>query len=516
MATPTRTEAPAIAEVPISTVTEVAAEPAVPAVPELLSAPHLTDVTHPGTAGLALWLAARGADVTGSADPSPGDEELVGQLTAAGVRVRVGSDAGHVGADRSAVVWSGVALGPHPELDRAQQLGLPVVARAHALAEVCAGAGRPTVAVAGSHSTATAAAVLARALDDGETGWILTAPAAGVAAGHSGRRRLVVDLCPDTATHEAAPPGAWQPRLAARSPFRSPSPSVVLITAADASAPHYEDTIAGLDAATSLARSATTVVLPTWENSVKIVAERLRDRPGPQVVTVGLDESADVWVMVPRWMGDCYHLTLRYKGEQHPFVVRLAGRHHALAAGAAIATALVAGENAADIAERLTAFEGVRHSLTDLGTRGFGTVVESRARHPREVAQDVTAARMLTEGSVIAVLEPDGVARATAHAAELGKALGEADLAVLLPVSTPLPVVHADDPLEAIAAAAAGALGGSGAVHRVRTGPCEPSAEQVIRDLGGPDDLVLLIGTGRAALLGPRLLAQPGRPAADN
>ncbi|MGW2539505.1 hypothetical protein ACWC5I_01180, partial [Kitasatospora sp. NPDC001574] len=37
-----------------------------PAAPALLAAAHLVDVGAPGMAGLALWLAETGADVTGS------------------------------------------------------------------------------------------------------------------------------------------------------------------------------------------------------------------------------------------------------------------------------------------------------------------------------------------------------------------------------------------------------------------------------------------------------------------
>ncbi|MEV0536774.1 Mur ligase domain-containing protein [Kitasatospora sp. NPDC050463] len=477
-------------------------------VPDLLSAPHLVDVTQPGMAGLAQWLAKQGADVTGSVAPT--DErhphQTVERLTAAGVRVRLGFQPEHVGEDRTAVVWSGLVIGPHSELDRAQELRLPVLARAHALSAVCAQSGIEAVAVGGSHSTATAAAVLAAALDDGLTGWILNAPARGQAVGHGAPARLVVDLCPDTATHEAAPPDAWKHRPATRYLGARPKPAVALITATSANAPHYVDNIEGLDAAEHLARSATMVVLPTWDNGIKILRERLGNRPGPRVVTVGLGETDEIRILVPRWMGEAYHLTLQYRGERHAFVLPIAGRHHALAACAAIATALVLGEDAGEIAERLGAFLGVERSLTVLGTHSRITVVESRARHPREISEDVAAARWLTEGSVTAVLEPDGFARASAHADELGTALGGADTAVLLPVSTPLTIVDADDPLDDIAAAARKALG-SDHVHRVRSGPCEPGIEQLIASVSEPGDLVLVIGTSAAAHLGPRLLA---------
>ncbi|MFJ7244543.1 Mur ligase domain-containing protein [Kitasatospora sp. NPDC098652] len=482
------------------------------AVPDLLVKAHLVGVTDSGMEGLALWLASRGLDVTASIDRADQDSPAAARLRAAGVEATVGFTADSIRNDRTAVVWSGVVAVPHPELDRAQALGVPVLARAHALAMLCAAAGRPLVAVGGSHDTATATAVLAAALNDGSTGWILNAPAAGTAPGQGGGRRLVVDLCPDTGTHEAAPPGSWTHRQHHQHAYRQPSPALTLITAVAANAPHFEDTIEALDAATRLARSSATVVLPLWDKGAKILHERLCDRPkpGPTVVTVGLDESADVWVLSPRWLGREHLLALRYQSTTHQFVVPLAGRHHALAACAAIATALVAREDPGAIAERLAAFKGVERSLTEAGTQARITVCDSRARHPQEVAADVQAARMLTEGNLIVVLEPDGIARTSAHATELGKALAagrEGDRVVLLPVATPLTVLNIPDPLDAVAEAAQP----TSALVRLRVGPCDPSAEQQIADLAEPGDLVLVIGTGDAAGLGHRLLGYLSR-----
>nr|BEK67474.1 UDP-N-acetylmuramate--L-alanine ligase [Kitasatospora purpeofusca] len=484
---------------------------AAPAVPELLSAPHLVDVAVPGMEGLALWLAERGADVTGSVPAGEHDSPVVAGLRAAGVKVVTGFATRHVHSDRSAVVWPGAVVGAHPELDRARVLQLPMLGRALALAAVAAHPGQKVAAVSGSHSTTTAAATLATALDDGTTGWILNAPAQGGTAGHAGGGRLVVDFCPDTGTHEAQPPTAWQRHPA---PYlkNNLAPAVVLITTCGANAPHYPDHVEGLDAAERLARTATTVVLPTWDNSVSILRERLTDRPGPGLVTVGA-EGADVRVLAPRWLGDAFHLTLQYQGLQHAFVLPITGHHHARAACAAIATALVLGEDPQAVAERLAAFHGVERSLATVGTQRRITVVTSRARHPHEVEQDVTAARMLTEGSVIAVLEPDGFARSSEHAIDLGAALGEADHALLLPVSTPLESVSAPDPLDTIEQHAAVAMAsGDRTVRRVRSGPCEPGAEQQIAALAAPGDLVLLIGQGQATALGPRLLFHLGAP----
>ncbi|MFB7474326.1 Mur ligase domain-containing protein [Kitasatospora sp. NPDC056184] len=486
-----------------------------PAVPDLLAAVHLVDVAVPGMEGLARWLAEAGADVTGSIREADQHSPVVAALEAAGVRVLVGFDAGHVRTDRTAVVWSGVVAGPHPELDRAQVLRLPILGRALALKAICVQAGTGAVAVAGSHSTATAAAALAHVLDNGQTGWVLNAPARDGAAGHAGGgSRIVVDLCPDAGSHEAAPHAAWQHRPAPHFLTAEPRFAAALILATSANAPHFEDNIAGLGAAERLARNASVVVLPTWDTSVANLRERLGDRavPGQRVVTVGTDPASTVWIMAPRWTGEDFRVVLRYQETDHTFVLPVAGRHHALAVCAAIATALVLGEDPQAVAERAASFRGVERSLAPVGSHRGITVLESRARHSREVAQDVEAARMLTEFALIVVLEPDGIARTSAHAAELGAALKGVDHALLLPVSTTLVHHSVPDPLDAVEQAARRMLG-DGKVNRARSGPCEPGPEQQIGELAAEGDLVLVVGTGQAERFGARLLFHLAAPA---
>ncbi|ROR46491.1 Mur ligase domain-containing protein [Kitasatospora cineracea] len=475
--------------------------------PGLLSAVHLVGSCEPGMEGLARWLAGAGADVTGSVPEAEQGAPAVAALAEAGIRVRVGFDAEHLLADRTAVLWSG-ASGPHPELDRAQALRLPILSRDIALRAVCAEAGSGAVAVAGSHSTATAAAALAHLLDDGATGWILNTPARGATAGHAAGQRVVVDLCPDTATHEAAPRGGWQRRPTPYVRLATEQLAAALIMATGANVPHYEDHVAGLDAAERLARRTDILVLPTWDNSTVNLRERLADRPvpGQHVVTVGIAPDSTARIVHLTRTGVGYRTVLRYRQEEHSFLLPVTGEHHARAVCAAVACALALGEHPQTVVARAAGFRGVEGCLATAATQRGVTVAMSRARHPHEVAQDVQAARLLTEGALIAVLEPDGIARAGAHAAELGDALVGADQVLLLPVNTPLAGHAGPDPLEAIEEMARQRRG-DGTVHRTGRSP-----EQQIDGLVGEGDLVLVIGTGAARLLGPRLLARLGHP----
>ncbi|MFJ4676941.1 Mur ligase domain-containing protein [Kitasatospora sp. NPDC088783] len=489
------------------------AEPDPAGLPAALSAVHLVGVTDPGMEGLALHLAARGAQVSGSAHSGEVHGRVADRLRAAGVSVAEGLAESEV-AKLGSMVWSRAVVGPHRELDAAVGQRVPVLARTHALALVCADFdGGGLAAVWGSHSTATASAALAHLLDDGRTGWILNTPAPGVPAGHHGGARLVVDLSPDTATHETVPssPMRLSPGSVARP---TPAPRAMLITAVDPNLPHHEDLPAALAMAEHQARTASTVVVPDivwWNKPLTLLRERLADRPGPEVVTAGYSSRCGVRITeLAKTDGGGYRAELLYGNRRFRSVVPATGLHHAVTAVCAVATALVLGEDPDALAQRLARFGGVEGSMRHLGTPGGVSVVRSRARHVTEVARDLQAARELAgQGSVIAVLEPDGYVRTRAQAQSLGAALGRGHRAVLLPVAGGLPVFHVEDPLEAVAAAAREGLPAE-RVHTVRTGPCEQSAEEIVAGHAKDGDVVLVIGTHRAPAVAERLLALLG------
>ncbi|GLW58749.1 Mur ligase domain-containing protein [Kitasatospora phosalacinea] len=491
--------------------TATGAEPDPADLPTALSAVHLVGVIDPGMEGLAMHLAARGARVSGSARPDQVCGHVADRLRKAGVSVverLVPEQVGGLGS----VVWSRAVVGPHPELDAAVSRRVPVLARTHALALAGAGFGGGTLAaVWGSHSTATAAAALAHLLDDGRTGWILNTPALGTPAGHHGAARLVTDLSPDTGTHETSPtaPVRLSPGAVSRPTL---APAAMLITAVDPNSPHHEDLPAALAMAEHQARTARTLLVPDlswWNKPLVFLRERLADRPGPQVVTVGPSSRCGVRISdLEKTTSGTYWAELRHGNSRFRSVVPATGLHHAVTVVCAAATALVLGEDPDALAQRLARFGGVEGSMQHLGTRGGVSVVRSRARHVTEVARDLQAAGELAgQGSVITVLEPDGYVRTRAQADSLGAALDRGHRAVLLPVAAGMPVLDVEDPLEAVAAAARKGLPAE-RVHTVRTGPCEQSAEEIVTGHAKDGDVVLVVGTHQAPALAERLLTR--------
>jgi UDP-N-acetylmuramate--alanine ligase len=122
------------------------------------------------------------------------------------------------------------------------------------------------------------------------------------------------------------------------------------------------------------------------------------------------------------WQGQKVHLTVP-------------GRHNAVNAAGALTACALAGADPQRAAEALAGFRGARRRLELIGETAIGgSVYDDYAHHPTEVAAVLAAARTLTSGRVVAVFQPHLYSRTRALAREFGRALGAADLVVVLPV----------------------------------------------------------------------------------
>ena len=89
----------------------------------------------------------------------------------------------------------------------------------------------------------------------------------------------------------------------------------------------------------------------------------------------------------------------------------MAGQHNMLNALAAVAVARELGLDEAAIRKGLAAFEGVRRRFTTTGVAHGVRVIDDYGHHPVEIASVLTAARAVTEGKVIAVVQPHRYSR---------------------------------------------------------------------------------------------------------
>src|SRR5262245_42038506 len=118
---------------------------------------HFVGIAGAGMSALAELFIRRGVKVTGC-DSNPSGAADLEKL---GVRVTT-HDPAHVDTARALVVTSAMPKN-HPELERARQLGIPVIRRAEALGEVTVG--RELVGIAGTHGKTTTTVMTTSALE---------------------------------------------------------------------------------------------------------------------------------------------------------------------------------------------------------------------------------------------------------------------------------------------------------------------------------------------------------------
>jgi UDP-N-acetylmuramate--alanine ligase len=143
---------------------------------------------------------------------------------------------------------------------------------------------------------------------------------------------------------------------------------------------------------------------------VRALAEKVRDR---RVISYGFDPEADVRAVNarPSREGATFDVVARRKGEGpgvtlHDLFLPVAGRHNLQNAVAAIAVARELGVTDAGIRTGLKKFAGVKRRFTTTGYWNEVRIVDDYGHHPVEIAAVLSAAREMTEGRVIAVVQP--------------------------------------------------------------------------------------------------------------
>jgi UDP-N-acetylmuramate--alanine ligase len=463
-----------------------AAEPVPPA---RLGRVHFIGIGGAGMSGIARIMLARGICVSGS-DARP--SALLDELAVLGARLYVGHAAGHLGdlGPADTLVVSSAIRPDNPELAEAGRRGLRVLHRAAALASVMAG--RRVIAVAGTHGKTTTTSMVTTVLrecgaDPGYViGGILTET--GLGAEDGGGQDFVAEADESDGS------------------FLLLSPDVAVITNVEAD--HLDNYASLSDIADAFTR---------FGGNVSGMVLTCADDPGAAAVAGRLDQGR------VRRYGESRHADYRLRdvrsrglavsfvvtADRSPFgqilselTVGVPGRHNALNAAAAFATAVELGFAPPRVAAALAGYRGTRRRLELKGEAHGVRVLDSYAHHPTELAADLRAARDIvadgSSGRVIAVFQPHLFSRTRIFAAEFGAALGLADDAIVLDV-----YAAREDPEPGVTGRLVADAVPDG---RARFVPDRDLAVPLVTELARPDDVVLTMGAGDVTTLAPRLV----------
>ncbi|HUA28333.1 MAG TPA: UDP-N-acetylmuramate--L-alanine ligase [Streptosporangiaceae bacterium] len=458
----------------------------VPAVPvEELGRVHFVGIGGAGMSGIARILLARGVAVSGSDRAgSPQLDELAGL----GATVYVGHAQEHV-AGVDTVITTPSAIGDrNVEIVAARRLGIPVLPRAAALGSIMSG--KRGIAVSGTHGKTTISSMLTTVLR------------------HAGAdpSYVIGGILAETGLGADEGGGEWFVAEADESDgsFLMLSPEAAVVTYIEAEhLDNYKD-LAEIEATFAAfagkIREGGLLVAGRDDPGAAALAAAAASLP-LRVRTYGESPEADYRVTGVSVTGMTTRLTVTAPGaDPRGLTVRVPGRHYALNATAAFATAVELGVPPRTVIEGLEAYRGAQRRMEPKGEADGVRVLDSYAHHPTELAADLTAARDVAGGGrVIAVFQPHLYSRTRFFAAQFGAALGLADEALVLDI-----YAAREDPEPGVTGklVADAVPGGRG-----RFLPDAATVPEVIAGLAKPGDLVLTMGAGDVTAIGPLIVA---------
>ncbi len=383
---------------------------------------HFIGIGGIGMSGIAEVMMTLGYKVQGT---DIADNYNVARLRKHGIQVTLGHDAKNLG-DAQVVVISSAVKPDNPELVEARARYLPVVRRAEMLAELMRF--KSCVAVGGTHGKTTTTSIVASLLDSG--GFDPTVINGGIINAYGTNARLgkgdwmVVESDESDGTFVKLPA------------------DIVIVTNID---PEHLDHYGTFEKAKE-AFLAFVENIPFYGFAVMcidhpVVQElmgQVRDR---RVITYGYGAQADYRLMEVTYSDGATRFSVRVTNrvtatsiDIKDLALRMPGDHNALNATAAIVVARELGMSDEDVRKGLGNFEGVKRRFTRTGEHNGVTVFDDYGHHPVEIAAVLKAARRVTKGKVIAVMQPHRYTRLHSLFNEFCACFNDADSVVLAPV----------------------------------------------------------------------------------
>jgi UDP-N-acetylmuramate--alanine ligase len=440
---------------------------------------HFVGIAGAGMSALAELFVRRGVSVSGcdtAGDPT-------GDLARLGIPVALGHDPSHVDAVRALVVTSAMPKN-HPELQRARELGLPIIRRAEALGEAVSGG--QLVAIAGTHGKSTTTVMTTEALH--AAGLQPTGVVGGRVGSWGGNLRFGSERLFVVEADEYD-----------RS-FLALTPTIAVITNVEAD--HldiYADLADIRRTFEQFASPSRTIVLCADDAG----ANGLSTPNSAEVIRYGL-RSADARLLAvnvkPNGAGSSFDVV--FDGEELGRVeLGVPGLHNVLNALAAVASGLSLGVTLEAMQPGLESFRGVERRFQRLGSAKGVDVVDDYAHHPTEITATLAAARTAFPGRrIVAAFQPHLFSRTRDFAQQFGEALAAADAVYIADIyparEQPIPGVTSD-----LIAASTREAGGAVAWQGARG-----ALSSALASAARAGDVVITLGAGDITKTGPELL----------
>ena len=375
---------------------------------------HFLGIGGIGVSAIAQIMNERGKEVSGS---DMKQSTVTDMLEREGIKVYIGHDAGNVeGADL--LVYSNAVSMENPEIVRAKEMGIPVIARAEALGMLM-DEYPVSIAVSGTHgkttTTSMVSLILERAKKDPTilVGGILNELHGNVRVG--GHDIIVSEACEYMDS------------------FLQLRPTMEIILNIDSDHLDYFKDIyhiaRSFDKFASAVPESGTVIAYDANPFVKSVIDGL----SCNVVTFGFNEYSDY-----------YALNIAFDSNGHPsydlfnkngyvdkIQLSVPGEHNVANSLAAIAATMTLGVDIETIKATLESFTGTQRRFDIIGRLNGFTIVDDYAHHPTEIRATLAAAQKLTHKKVWCLFQPHTYTRTLALMDQFADAFTDADAVIL-------------------------------------------------------------------------------------
>lgn len=439
---------------------------------ELLKKPcriHLIGGGGVGVAGLAALLHRHAHEITACDQQMNACLEL---LQVSGIRIDCNHAVDHISSNTDLVIVSTAISDNHPEIQKAIELGIPVIRRGVALAAFMRD--RCPIAVAGSHGKTTTTSLLVQLLEE-------AAPHVEYFIGGEWRKAGQVSASPQDPDFSVIEADESDGTLAIY------EPDTLVVTNIDNDHLEHHGSEQGYLSCFQRAAARTRRCLIVHASC----ADKLRQHvlETCKLVTFSLtDESADYTGLV-----EGNSLSIIHHGDQRVCLTPpLMGRYNAENLLAAAVAALDKGISPVFFESALKNYVPVQRRCEKLAELHEGiTVYLDYAHHPTEIKAFITAIKEQAAHRILAVFQPHRYTRTAAFLDEFPDCFANADLLWLCPVYA------ASEQAEAGADSAAlhASCTRKGYQHVALADDCRQAYNQAVA-AARPGDIILLIGAG--------------------
>ena len=444
---------------------------------------HFIGVGGAGMSGIARIMLAKGFSISGS-DKS--ESAMLTSLKALGAEIFVGHASQNLG-DAQMVIISSAINESNAELLAAKAKGLPIIARATALAWLMSES--TSVAIAGTHGKTTTTAMLTVSLQSAglDPSFAIggTINTAGTNA-HSGTGTIFVAEADES-----------------DGSFLAYKPTGAIVTNIELDHvdhfPNEDAVFAVFEQFVSSIKQGGFLVACGDDAGVNNLLKRIK-RTDLQIYLYGKGTSNDFRIdkihLAPKGSSSVVSSTGRKVGELN---LAVAGEHNLLNGLAAFAAASALGAAETKVLDGLASFTGTKRRFELKGEVDGVKVIDDYGHHPTEVNVTLTTAKNLAQaGRVIVIFQPHRYSRTAAFATQFSTSLALADFTYLLEV-----YAASEKPLPGVSSLL---IAKAMNPQQVKF---EPSMIEVVNEvvaMAKSGDVILTLGAGDVSSLGEPIL----------